>query len=113
VDEATGSRVVAQVGAGAAGGGQVTWIEPELAAGRTRTYRLHGVAVAGNGLDLVEVGPGALEVRQGGALVTVYHHGPEVARPFLYPLLGPGERPVTRHVDLAQREGPDDERGCL
>src|SRR5579859_1109426 len=104
-DVSSGRRIPAQPGEAKGGGVQVSWIEPDLPAGAARTYRLHETQPARGGLSLVEAGAGVLEVRQDGALVTAYHHGEEVARPFLYPLLGPGERAVTRHVDLAQREG--------
>lgn len=36
-----------------------------------------------------------LELRLAGRLVGRYHHGPDLARPYLAPLIGPGGRQVT------------------
>jgi hypothetical protein len=107
LDDATGRRISAQRGAAEGGGSLLSWIEPHLPAGASRTYRVvEGVATT-EGVALVDAEGGLLDVRAGDQLITSYHYKQGLARPFLHPLIGPAERPVTRHVDLAQRQTPE------
>ena len=48
---------------------------------------------------------GTLEVRIGEQPFTAYHYGPEWARPFLYPLLGPRGERVTRGYPVESHKG--------
>jgi hypothetical protein len=45
--------------------------------------------------------------RVGADLVTTYHHGPEVAKPYLWPLHAPGGTPVTRSWPLTPAQAGD------
>jgi hypothetical protein len=99
IDAATGRRLPAQRGAGEGGQSILSWIEPELPARASRTYQVVEGQGAAGGMRLADARDGLLEVRHGGRLLTAYHYGAGLARPFLYPLLGPGDRPVTRPVD--------------
>jgi hypothetical protein len=80
-------------------------------AGTTARY-----AVAPAALDLparefprggvtLETAPEALSLRVPEGLVGAYRFGGGAARPFLWPLLGPGQTPVTRAYPMAEREG--------
>ncbi len=71
--------------------GTMTFILPHLAAGETRRYR---VAAAQNadfaGQATVQRGEGQWDFFLGEHLFTSYVVRPEVARPYCYPVLGPG-----------------------
>ncbi len=54
----------------------------------------------------VELTGDAVAVLHEGELFTAYHHE-EVARPFLYPVVGPGGVPVTRSYPIEEREGEE------
>lgn len=85
------------------------WMESDLPAGTTRPYRI----VAGDpdpesaGMRLVDVPGDVLEVRDGARLLTAYHYGRDVARPCLYPVLGPGGRGLTRSLDATPGDEHD------
>lgn len=59
-----------------------------------------------SGVSIREV-DGRLRVEIDGALFTEYHYR-DVSRPFLYPVLGPGDLPMTRNWPM--KEAPGEER---
>lgn len=87
----------------------IAWIEADMKPRETKTYRFETTpAGTGGGVEVEDIGDGKIEVRIGGKLFTHYHYGEEWARPFLYPFMGPGEVPVTRHYPM--RDDVADER---
>ena len=65
-----------------------------------------GAANAPEGVNIREQ-DGRLRVEINGALFTEYHYR-DVSRPFLYPVLGPGDLPMTRNWPM--KEAPGEER---
>jgi hypothetical protein len=63
-------------------------------------------AAATNGVEITQTGD-RLRIEIRGQLFAEYHYQ-NVSRPFLYPLLGPGNVPMTRHWPM--REAPGEER---
>ena len=55
-------------------------------------------------VELKEAGD-RIEFRIGGELFTCYHFGGEYARPFLYPIIGPGGKSITRCYPMEQVPG--------
>jgi hypothetical protein len=84
------------------------WILDNLTAGETKEYQ---VAISekekepGKGVRLLPVDDQRVEIWTGDELFTAYHFGPEVVRPFLYPLIGPGGKHLTR--PLARKQDKD------
>ena len=48
-----------------------------------------------------------IDVTVAGKPFTSYHFDPAFARPFLYPVFGPGQHPVTRNYPMQQLLGED------
>jgi len=67
-------------------------IVDDLPAGQTRRYRAHIVDAPGAGAPGVEVvrATGQVDFRVAGELFTSYLHHTKVARPYCYPVIGPG-----------------------
>lgn len=106
--DAAENRTVCQI-FNECGADHVAWVEPNMAPGETRTYRLE-TSPAGSvrGVEIEDIGEGRLEVRIGGKLFTRYHYGEQWARPFLYPFIGPKDTPVTRAYPMRDDvEGED------
>ena len=64
-----------------------------------------GAADAPEGVSIREQ-DGRLRVEIDGALFTDYHYR-DVSRPFLYPILGPGDLPMTRNWPMKEAPGED------
>ena len=82
------------------------WILEELEAGQEKRYEVTlGVAdTAHDGrVELQEASGNEIRVTRDGQLVTAYRYGPDLARPHLYPLIGPFGEGITRRL-----AGPDD-----
>jgi hypothetical protein len=47
---------------------------------------------------------GAVDVKIGGELFTTFNFGPELPKPFFYPVLGPSGKPITRKVPVETGE---------
>jgi hypothetical protein len=78
------------------------------AAGLAIALLLAARPVAGadqEGVKITEAA-GKLRVEIGGALFTEYYFR-EVSRPFLYPILGPGDLPMTRNWPMKEAEGEE------
>ena len=82
------------------GGLQVGWIVDDLAAGASAVYTLTTGKVPGGRTKGVEVskGRGEVSVSIGGTHFTTYCYGKHLARPHLYPVIGPYGDPVTRRL---------------
>lgn len=81
------------------GGLRVSWMLADLAAEETAEYGLTfgGEGGGEEGVVLSEKGD-EVEVAIGGAHFTSYRFGKELARPHLYPVIGPYGDPVTRRL---------------
>ncbi len=102
-----GTPVPAQVRS-VAGKAEVVWIIPDLKQGETLHYRLHeGGARPGSGGSGVSVerAGGNVEVRIGDELFTRYDATTGPNKPFLYPLIGPDHKRLTRGYPLEHIEG--------
>ena len=103
-----GARIACQV-FNDQGEDYAAWVEAHLGPNEARTYRFETApAGARTGVEVQDIGEGKLEVRIGGKLFTRYHYGDQWPRPFLYPFVGPGDRPVTRNYPM--RDDVPDER---
>ena len=72
------------------------WILKDLPVGETREYEFISTKeVPDSEITLVETNS-KIEFQINGDLFTTYHYGKEYARPFLYPVIGPGGKGVTR-----------------
>ena len=92
-------------------GGEValSWLVASMDPEETRTYELRVVEAGSeqgqpaqvldltDGVQLQEYGPGRLEVLVGGLPFTMYNYGPDVVRPYLYPVLATPGIGVTRN----------------
>jgi hypothetical protein len=54
------------------------------------------IALAAEPAVSIDVTKGILEFRAGSAVVTRYHIGPDVAKPYMWPMFAQGDIPVTR-----------------
>lgn len=93
-----GTRVPAQVD-----GDRIVWVCEPMSVGETREYKFSEKfeVTANSGVELTEEG-GRIEFRIGGELFTAYHFGEAHARPFLYPIIGPGGSGVTRNYPMIE-----------
>ena len=94
-DGSCGAEVPVQYcGACSACGPAVALILAELPAGRTRRYRAHIVdaaaRVAAPGVAVTAQPAGQVDFRVSGEPFTSYVHHTKVARPYCYPVVGPG-----------------------
>ena len=86
----------------------LSWILDNLKAGEEKVYQLirEGAwSESPKGVKLVDVPGERMEVLIDDQLFTAYHYSQKWARPFLYPLIGPGGKSVTRR--LATKEDKD------
>jgi Methane oxygenase PmoA len=51
----------------------------------------------------ISVKPAQIDFSIGKELMASYHYGPEVAKPYLWPLYGPGGRPMTRAWPMEEK----------
>jgi len=82
--------------------GRLWWILDNLPAGQTKTYRLTAGEKAKPIVDVQRDGERKIVVRIAGKHVTTFEFGPDVPRPFFYPLLGPGQTPLTRGFPMVK-----------
>ncbi|MFN3690829.1 MAG: PmoA family protein, partial [Fimbriimonadales bacterium] len=81
----------------------LVWIEPELTRGKTKVYtvRPHPRPTEGFQHTLTE---NALQIRyQGKPFVAYVLRG--APKPYLYPVMGPNEKPITRHFPMQRVAG--------
>jgi hypothetical protein len=100
-DKATGASVPLQAWPVEEGQVGLAWMVEAMDWRGQRSYEL---VTAGEirtpvvkGVVLSEEAPGELNVSIEGELFTRYHFGPEVVRPYLYPVLASGGRGITRN----------------
>ena len=120
VSAASGTALPAQAVA-SAGGVRLVWLLPALAAHASETFTLEegapdkmdsapppGANFHGND-GQVTVGDGryGLDVRLGGDLFTTYHHDAGHNKQFLYPVIGPTGRGMTRGYPMVP-DAPDE-----
>ena len=79
--------------------GSLCVIIDQLAKGESREFEPVSQSVPA-GVELADVDDGKMDFLIGGELVTAYHYGADVARPYLYPIIGPGGVCVTRHYPM-------------
>ncbi|MBM3459434.1 MAG: hypothetical protein FJX77_12995, partial [Armatimonadetes bacterium] len=95
-----GDWVLAHAGSGAlvpaqADGDHVVAVLPRLSPGR-HSFEI-GSRPATGLVSLKESGPHMLEVHLPEGHFTTYHCSPETARPYFYPVIGPGGKRLTRN----------------
>ncbi len=78
-------------------GVRISWIVSDLGAGESETYSLTQGGEQVEGVALEE-GSDEVAVSIGGKPFTTYRYGAELARPHLYPVIGPYGDPVTRRL---------------
>src|SRR5207244_341923 len=71
-----------------------------LHAGQKRRFRLEKAAGPGRGVTLKDAGPKAVEILLPEGSFTTYNFDPALARPFFYPVAGPGGKHVTRNYPM-------------
>jgi hypothetical protein len=100
-DTMTGAPVALQAWDAGHGRAGLAWMVDEMVWLTERSYQLvtseEAHPPAGEGVVLSEETPGELAVYIDGAYFTCYHFGPEVVRPYLYPILASGGAGVTRN----------------
>ena len=100
-DKRAGRSMSLQVWPSEEGRVGLTWVVDEMEQLSRRSYELvasdEAQALAGEGVVLSQEAPGELRVHIGGEPFTGYHFGPQVARPYLYPILASGGAGVTRN----------------
>jgi len=83
----------------------VTWVIGSMQPNEMRVYVLRagdGAEPAPTqGVELVQKGPGTLDVSVGGEYLTTYHFG-DVIRPYLYPVYAHGGMGVTRNWPMVE-----------
>lgn len=99
-DMTDGVAVPVQAWRTESGGVKLAWIVASLAAREARVYELRladrALALV-DGVQLEDVTTGKLKVSIGGKHFTTYNYGPEVVRPYLYPVLAAEGVGVTRN----------------
>jgi hypothetical protein len=85
---------------------RIVAVLPGYRAGQKRQFRVvKATAAPGPGVQLKEEGPHALAVLLPEGPFTTYNFDPAVARPFFYPVLGPGGKMVTRSFPMKDVPG--------
>jgi hypothetical protein len=80
-------------------GDRLVFLLSGLQAGKKRRFRVEG-AGAGAGVRLKEDGPAALSIVLPEGPFSTYRYDAQEPRPYLYPVLGPGGKPVTRNYPM-------------
>lgn len=84
----------------------LVWIEPDLPKGARKTYRVAAMSERGIRPDKIETAQveNAIEFRlnQEAIATYVYKGAP---KPYVYPLLGPNGKPITRHFPMKVVQG--------
>ena len=112
LDASTGAQVPLQAWRQADGSMGLVWLVDELDPHQMASYRLvkgERAADGGGGVVLTEAAPGELRVAVDGEHLTTYHYGPDVVRPYLYPVLAQGGVGVTRDWPMVP-DAPGDSR---
>ncbi|MBN1488572.1 MAG: PmoA family protein [Phycisphaerae bacterium] len=97
VDTETGQPIPAQV---VADGAMCLWLDG-MKAGSTRTLAVKGPDKAAKArVEVKTPTPNTADVLLDGQPFTTYHGGDDVIRPFLYPVIGPTGKPMTRSFPM-------------
>ncbi len=93
-----GARIPAQVD-----GDRIVWICEAMSVGDSIEYKFSEKfdITADSGVELIDR-DGTIEFHVGGELFTAYHYGKELARPFLFPIVGPRGNGVTRNYPMIE-----------
>ncbi len=96
-DGGAGEPIPCQASQTADGVVEVSWIQDQLPAGGEATYGIGTCDEAvGKPMEVVHTQDSNVEITAADGPVTTYHYGPDVARPHLLPVIGPGGVSVTR-----------------
>ncbi|MBV9470892.1 MAG: PmoA family protein [Abitibacteriaceae bacterium] len=98
--EGSGPALPAQ----ADGENALVFIANNLKAGQPLRYRIETTLAETVGVRLQQ-DQGKLELHLPEGHCTTYHFGPDVIRPYLWPLYGPGQKRVTRSYPMAEQAG--------
>lgn len=100
------TRLAGQVERGSEGT-HLFFVLDRLPAGESRVFRIEmGGAVASSGVELRK-GKGSVSVLINGQLFTRYLHQSDLARPYLYPIMGPSGVEMTRRIEKRGAPGYD------
>ena len=80
------------------------WIIDDLPAGQERCYRFESVAPPSSGVEFKQ-SDHAVDISIHGQLFTTYRHEPNVPKPYLYPVIGPGGKRMTRGYSIEEIPG--------
>lgn len=84
-------------------GVRLTWIVEAAPAMSDIEYILDPVEEClPDNVEVAEIGDNKLEVTIGGQMFTRYNYGPEWARPFLFPVIGPTGKGITRNWPMVE-----------
>ncbi len=89
-----------QVEAAAPGKVSLTWLIPSLAAGAPTMFELRPAAAKSAGVKITDQPGQAVAIDINGRPFTSYHYAGTQVRPYLYPVIGPGDATVTRHFPM-------------
>ena len=104
----TATEVEGQVLRAKDGKTQIIWVIGDLRSGTERRYAARfSNEKPGKAVELVALPQDRVEVGLRGKPFTTYHFSPEMARPCLYPLIGPTGVGITRNYPMAK--GPEGE----
>lgn len=81
------------------------FVLPVITRGQTRTFRMVQVEAPEDRVTLDAPDAESLRMCLDGQEVTTYHYSPRYARPFMWPLYGPGSVPLTRAWPLLDQDG--------
>jgi hypothetical protein len=79
----------------------LVWIEPDLPKGARRTYRVKAMSGQGIRPDKIEIAQteSGIDFRLNQEIIAAYVYK-GAPKPYIYPLLGPNGKPITRHFPM-------------
>lgn len=98
-EDETGLAYPVQAQVNEDGSAELTWILPLVEAGTKKRFTLRAGDVP-EGVQVQDRPGEAVDIRVGGSLFTSYRYERRWPRPFLYPVIGPGDASVTRHFPI-------------
>lgn len=80
------------------------WIVGALSIGESREYKIVPInnAPTPTLVEVLDDGKEKVDFKIGGELFTSYHYGGDIIRPFLYPVVGPGGKGMTRNFPMVK-----------
>jgi hypothetical protein len=88
------------------GPGGLIAVIPSLKAGQKRVFEIQPGGAQQQRINLKDEG-GSVTIRLPEGAFSTYHYGKDAPRPYLYPVLGPGGKAVTRNFPMMKIAGED------